>query len=226
MQVCDRADLMFFFTLFIYDVFRYNPVFLQIALDGKVKPYSSFIHALLDCGSPSVESLADGGQTLHAFLKTYQASYCPIAILPEGTTSNGRGLLQFLPVFGDDDDLLPEGSDLTILGLCFDWDNSVCPSFTTGSKLSHLSTLLFCPFHRLQIRELAKKDIIFTKGPITSHNRSLTFNSSEGMVGSQISSMLAATLRLRKVSKGAEDKNQFLIFFNDREAKLAAKARR
>lgn len=178
----------------------------------------------MDCGSPTVESLADG-QTLHAFLKTYRAFYCPIAILPEGTTSNGRGLLKFLPVFGDDD-LLPEGTDLTILGLRFDWDNSLCPSFTTGSKLSHFSSLLFCPFHNLQIRELAKKDIIFTNGPITSHNRSLTFNSSEGMVGSQISSMLAATLRLRKVSKDAEDKNQFIIFFNDREAKLAAKARR
>lgn len=198
---------------------------MQVALDGKVLPYPSFIHALLDCGTPNPETLVRG-QSLFSFIKSYKASYRPIAIFPEGTTSNGRGLLQFLPVFGDEDELLPDGTDLTILGLRFDWDNSVCPSFTTGTKLSHLSSLLFCLSHNMQVRNLAKKDIVFVDGPITTHNRSLTFNTSDGVIGSQISIMLSSALRLRKVGKSAEDKNQFLAFYNEREAKLSAKSKR
>lgn len=179
----------------------------------------TWIQALYECGAPVPEKL-DNGVTLQTFLKSYRSYYCPIAILPEGTTSNGRGLLQFLPVFGNDE--LEE--ELKLIGLKYSWEHSVCPSFTTGTKLSHLMNILYYFNHNLHVRRLAKKDISFypeLNGTKSHETRTKENISNEGIYGSQISNLLAATLRLRKISKTAKDKSDFLLYFNERQSKIS-----
>jgi 1-acyl-sn-glycerol-3-phosphate acyltransferase len=108
-------------------------VFLQASYDGKVSAVGVFRAFLgLDITKSSKQSL---GQ----YLKT-RKSASPIVIFPEGTTSNGKAILSFLPILSDLA-LKDLDSTVTILGLKYPYQN-YCPAYTTGSKWWHFANLL------------------------------------------------------------------------------------
>ena len=91
-----------------------------------------------------------------------------------------------------------------------------CPCFTTGSKWAHFWGLV-CQFsNTLQVRILSPKDIILLE-------KSDSNGGIEGVLGAQISTLLASTLRQRKVAKNAIDKQEFMKYFKERESKTRKK---
>ncbi|KAJ2996547.1 hypothetical protein HDV02_006380, partial [Globomyces sp. JEL0801] len=81
----------------LYYAYSYAPIFLGVTMDGKVARLSTW-DAFTDAGN--VLTHLDDSMTLSDYLKA-DTSNIPIVLFPEGTTSNGRGILKFIPVFKD-----------------------------------------------------------------------------------------------------------------------------
>jgi hypothetical protein len=79
-----------------------------------------------------------------------------------------------------------------------------------SSKIERLLTKLV---NYLEVRQVAQSDID------TIVADKLDFVKEEGVITSQISCLLAACLRLRKVGKNSRDKIEFLAYFHERESK-------
>nr|KAJ3420393.1 Calcipressin-1 [Polyrhizophydium stewartii] len=177
----------------LYYGFRFTPTFLHISSSGLVRPLS-FWQALFSAGE--YPNLDDQRDTTHLadFLK--QQSLLkhtpPIVVFPEGTTSNGRGLLKFLPVFKDMD-LDELKIQIRIIGL-----NDAAQFVNT-----------------LEVRELPASEVTVSMDPQSV----ATVSPDEGLVGSQLSSQLGQVMRARKTSKNAVDKRTFLDFYNEREGR-------
>lgn len=127
--VCNHSS----YLDYIYLQFRYNPIFLNVALDGGIYETGMLAgvwNSSRDAPTPSPTNLDD-------FLKSYRFSN-PIVLFPEGTTTNGRGLLEF----GIDlSQISAENVRIDVVGLKYVWSNC-CPCFTTGSILGHFWTIL------------------------------------------------------------------------------------
>jgi 1-acylglycerol-3-phosphate O-acyltransferase len=127
--ICNHSS----YVDYLYLQSRYNPVFLNVALDGTVYQ-TGVIGGIWNC---SVDAPESGSSSLQSFLDSYQSTN-PIVLFPEGSTTNGRGLLEF-------------GIDLSkieiskvridIIGLKYVWAN-YCPCFTTGSIFGHFWNVL------------------------------------------------------------------------------------
>ncbi|KAL2916322.1 hypothetical protein HK105_204078 [Polyrhizophydium stewartii] len=198
----------------LYYGFRFTPTFLHISSSGLVRPLS-FWQALFSAGE--YPNLDDQRDTTHLadFLK--QQSLLkhtpPIVVFPEGTTSNGRGLLKFLPVFKDMD-LDELKIQIRIIGLKYVYDEW-CPCYTVGDRRAHLFWTLVQFVNTLEVRELPASEVTVSMDPQSV----ATVSPDEGLVGSQLSSQLGQVMRARKTSKNAVDKRTFLDFYNEREGR-------
>jgi hypothetical protein len=84
-------------------VYSYNPVFVQVYTDSlKVKPISLW-QAVTNTGN--MPTTAPKNETLYSVKDlsklTKNNKMGPIVVFAEGTTTNGRALLQFAPLFKD-----------------------------------------------------------------------------------------------------------------------------
>ncbi|KAJ3373015.1 hypothetical protein HDU91_001448 [Kappamyces sp. JEL0680] len=185
----------------LYFAYRYAPLFLLVTLDGKVVPASP-LQALVRSGSnPALDPAA---VSLEEFLDGYTDSV-PLVIFPEATTSNGRGLLQFMVQFAR----VPSHVQLEVIGLRYTWDN-FCPCYTTGSLRMHCWTLLQQYSNSLDVRRVSQHDIEEIAGEAKGDPQAFTL---------QLSTLLATALRLRRVGKNAKDKAEFLEYFEERESR-------
>ena len=88
----------------IYLAYAYNPVFTQVYPQGKVRRIG-FWKALRACTKipPSMLEEQEEQEELCTVRELQQQTkengWGPIVVFPEGTTSNGRALLKFAPVF-------------------------------------------------------------------------------------------------------------------------------
>ncbi|KAI8930343.1 hypothetical protein BC831DRAFT_440152 [Entophlyctis helioformis] len=208
----------------IYFGFRYAPVFLHVAANGHVRPMT-FWQALSSAGSyPDLDDAKDLVK-LGDYIKQITKSAVfvpPIVVFPEGTTSNGRGLLKFLPVFKDVD-LDELNVQIHIVGLKYVYDEW-CPTYTVGSRLSHAFWTLAQFSNTLEVRQLPPAEVSISLDPSTV--ASVSVSPDEGLVGSQVSSQLGQLLRVRKTSKNAVDKRSFLDFYEERENRQYNKKQR
>ncbi|KAJ3308977.1 hypothetical protein HDV04_000582 [Boothiomyces sp. JEL0838] len=188
----------------LYFNFRFSPIFLQVSKEGKVRGVSGW-QMLGECSQ--ILDFTDG-MTLKEYLKEDRTNL-PLVIFPEGTTSNGRGVLQFLPVF---EGFNPQEFNLCvqIVGLKYEW-SEFCPCYTTGHMLNHYWRVLNQFSNSLKVLYLDPSQIGL------SSDAKQVYNKTEGLIGSQLSMYLAQTLRTRKVGKSAHDKVTFLDYFNERE---------
>ena len=96
---------------FLYFGFRYAPVFLLATPKGKVQPVSLF-QGIFDSEQPTFgDDLMDLAEYIN-----HHNSAVPIVLFPEGTMSNGRGVLKFLPVFKNFDSIKVK-IDLKVIGI-------------------------------------------------------------------------------------------------------------
>jgi hypothetical protein len=138
------VDILYFST--------FSPIFLSVCVDGTVKECLPF-DMILNCTNVDCSV----GIPLDQFLKNYKSNRS-IILFPEGTTSNGRGILSFLPVFRDFD-VLQHKIDFKVAGIKYTWEN-FCPTFTTGSLLWHFWNLISQFSNHLCVYYLNDNDLI------------------------------------------------------------------
>ncbi|KAJ3298082.1 hypothetical protein HK104_011195 [Borealophlyctis nickersoniae] len=173
-----------------------------------------------------------------------QKGWGPLVVFPEGTTSNGRGLLKFLPVFNGFD-AAKSDCRVHVVGLKYveaskdPWHKELVryanighrypyeeysPSLTVGSKLSHVFWMLAQFANYLEVRYLPSEEVVMSPSGVQSSPSG--GRSEEDPVSSQISGVLGQVLRLRKTGMNAEDKCDFLDYYYAQESKKAYSKRR
>ncbi|RIA84836.1 hypothetical protein C1645_742030 [Glomus cerebriforme] len=200
-----------------YLAFRFNPIFTQYyPATNTLRPISLW-RAIWTTGSyPNLDSPV-GIETftlkeLVNYAKTNQSK--PIVIFPEGTTSNGRALLRFNPIFKDI--LIPINDfKIHIFTVRYDFEN-FSPTFTVGNKFWHFSRLCCQFINILQVRSLISDESSFSRYSTSTMQSSAPLTVPEDIVGSQVSIYMSQVGRLRNISLGIVKKKEFLDFYYKR----------
>jgi hypothetical protein len=130
----------------------------------------------------------------------------PIVIFPEGTTSNGRGLLKFTSIFPKDLAKLP--FSLHVLGFRYTYTN-FAPCFTSSSSLSHIFQLCAQFQNDLEVKQLSSLDV----------DEVLDSTEDKATMEERIRLALGQMLRLRLTNLGLQDKQEFLEYYQQKESK-------
>ncbi|KAH6567340.1 hypothetical protein BASA62_006163 [Batrachochytrium salamandrivorans] len=198
----------------LYFQCKLAPVFLHVSLNGNVRQLQ-FAEAMQLAGEyPRLDDSMDKLDLISFIKKCADSPFTPpIVLFPEGTTSNGRGLLKFMPIFSkmNSEEL---GIQFHIVGLKYIYDQW-CPCYTVGGKLSHFFWSLTQFVNTLNVRELSPHETVISLDPLAEG----AISDGEDLVGSQLSTLLAQVLRIRKTSKDVADKCDFLDFYNERKNK-------
>ncbi|OZJ05191.1 hypothetical protein BZG36_02425 [Bifiguratus adelaidae] len=157
----------------------------------------------------------------------------PIVVFPEGTTSNGKALLKFLPLF-QEYHLPLRHLTLRILSLRYDYHH-FSPTFSAGTKWTHIFRLCSQFQNALSVRYLASSESpsspSFTpNAPTTASSTTINTKAdlpkqdSEGdVVGAQTLLLLGALSRLRRTGMGVIEKRAFLEYFAQMQSGYAKK---
>ncbi|KAH8550946.1 hypothetical protein BGW37DRAFT_468044 [Umbelopsis sp. PMI_123] len=215
----------------LYLTFRFAPLFTQIdATTNKVK-FISTQEAIKQCGKYPELSLDTKTYSLkEASQLAKKQGLGPIVVFPEGTTSNGRALLKFIPLFKDFS--LPEKEvKLHVLGLKYEY-NHFSPTYTVGSKAVHFLKLCCQISNSLLVKCLAPNES--PSSPSFSIANSISTSTAAAptgaspnaatdslandgdSVGAQLLTLLGGITRLRKTSLGIRDKIEFLDYYLQR----------
>ncbi|KAF9156522.1 hypothetical protein DFQ26_009311 [Actinomortierella ambigua] len=221
----------------LYLAFRYDPVFTQIYPDTLTVREVSMWKAMELSGSYPELAPPQGVQTypLIDFLKdSQQKGKGPIVIFAEGTTSNNRALLKFVPLFRKCQ--IPETNvDINILAFKYDYQK-FCPTFTVGfgrkSQIGHMFRTCAQFYNQLTVKALAAEE-----RPSNSNFSALSGLAStpsglatgvvesvvdEDALGSVILNLMGQISRLRKTGLGVRDKADFLDFYVQRNSGVSA----
>jgi hypothetical protein len=114
-----------------------------------------------------------------------------IALFPEGTTSNGKSILEFQPIFSQ---RVLETVDVYALAIKYSWKHW-CPCFTTGSPIGHFWGL--CSQFTNQVQLIESSRIESCKNP-----------------GEDLQRHLSVLSKLPMVRLTMVDKEEFLLTFN------------
>ncbi|CAG8596930.1 18663_t:CDS:2, partial [Acaulospora morrowiae] len=139
----------------LYLAFRFNPVFTQIySTTNTLRPISLWTAIRLTGSYPELEPSGDVKTfSLRELVKEAKDNqWGPIVVFPEGTTSNGRALLKFIPIFKDLS-ISTLNFSIYILTLRYEYEN-LPPTFTVGSKLWHFMKLCSQYINVLHVRIL------------------------------------------------------------------------
>ncbi|RHZ56364.1 hypothetical protein Glove_402g61 [Diversispora epigaea] len=205
----------------LYLAFRFDPVFTQIySQTNKLRPISLWTALKLTGSYPEVVSpIGIKTFSLHELMiEAKNNRWGPIVILPEGTTSNGRALLKFIPVFKDLSFPIKNFS-INVLTFRYEYEN-FSPTFTVGSKLWHLMRLCSQYSNTLHVRIVAPQD-----SPSSSNFtvQNVQTSAAEDTVGFQIQYVMGTLSRLRKTNLGVSDKITFLDYYLERKSGVYTK---
>ncbi|KAF0717336.1 Aste57867_2367 [Aphanomyces stellatus] len=130
----------------LYLAYRYSPTFAfpSDSSKGLVQTFGLF-QALMQALSPPLSTLSNP-------LKLQQVlanASGPVVVFPEGTRSNGKSVLSFLPVLED----LPKTTRIHIVAIRFDF-KAISPTHTCGSGLWHLCRLFSHVYHTMKVTTL------------------------------------------------------------------------
>ncbi|ORZ22801.1 hypothetical protein BCR41DRAFT_15223 [Lobosporangium transversale] len=211
----------------LYLAFRYNPVFTQIYLQTLTVREVTFWEALRLSGSYPELSPPEGVETwpLLDFVKAMHSKGAgPVVVFPEGTTTNNRAILKFVPIFKSCS--VPETSiDITVMALKYDY-YKFAPTFTVGLNNSYRFGHLFrtCAqfYNSLTVKSLASEES--PSNPNFSAMDGLSSTPSgaaigvvepveEDALGSVIMNLMGRLTRFRKLGLTVQDKVDFLDYF-------------
>ncbi|KAG0045992.1 hypothetical protein BGZ83_008808 [Gryganskiella cystojenkinii] len=212
----------------LYLAFRYDPVFTQIYSDTLTVRPISLMEALKLSGSYPELSPPAGVETL-PLLEFVKAQHKrnpgqPVVVFPEGTTTNNRAILKFVPIFKDC--AVPETSiDIKILALKYDY-HKFAPTFTVGLTNAYYWGHLFrtCAqfYNRMSVKILNPEESPSNSNFSTMDGLASTpANAAAGVVepveedvlGGVIMNLMGRLTRYRKLGLNVKDKADFLDYF-------------
>jgi len=145
----------------LYLAFRFSPAFTSIPINWKGYPKDvpfivrNTFQAIMNVfGEPKD---TQGTMKLSEVIKYATSIGAPVVIFPEGGTTNGRALIQCLPVLGESASSIPI-SKINVLGFKYEYEN-FSPSFTVGNSFIHLFKLCKEFQNNLEVRYLSPKDL-------------------------------------------------------------------
>ncbi|KAJ3046311.1 hypothetical protein HDV00_000125 [Rhizophlyctis rosea] len=194
----------------LYLAYKYQPTFTHVTADGLVRPVSLWeaLKSLGDVGQ--LAATKDFVPVANLAKEARSKGWGPVVVFPEGTTSNGRGLLKFLPVF-DTWTLEKSAPKIHLVGFRYDYDE-FAPSVTVGNTLSHLFWMLAQFGNHLEVKYLPSDEVTLVSG--------------EESYTSQLGALLGQVLRVRRTGLGAYDKVDFLEYYRARESKVGGTPRK
>jgi len=129
----------------------------------------------------------------------------PVVVFPEGATSNGRTILEGLPVLTEG----IEPANVHVLGFKYNYDD-FAPTFTVDSFFWHLLLLLSQVHNSLQVRYMTSADM----PPLPLDGSSRPPTSADRLEWADaVFKNLASILQLRKSTLNAMDKREFLKYW-------------
>ncbi|CDS07775.1 hypothetical protein LRAMOSA01724 [Lichtheimia ramosa] len=210
----------------LYLAYKYKPVFTQVfPVEGKNVRRISFWQALRLCTQePALtpEDIDVHPSELYTLRELAQEAasrhWGPIAIFPEGTTSNGRALLKFAPIFKCYEPS-ERSNHFHILAFKYEYRN-LPPTYTVGNQFWHFFKLCSQFHNTLGIRRLASDDVpcnpAMTSSQQASDLASLAGTGMDDLVGGQLLVCLANMSRMRKTNLSMSDKRDFLEYYHSR----------
>ncbi|KAF9205825.1 hypothetical protein BGZ49_003460 [Haplosporangium sp. Z 27] len=206
---------------------RYDPVFTQIYPETLTVRQVSMWQALLLSGDYPELSPPSGTETfpLLEFVKTmHKNGSGPVVIFPEGTTTNNRAILKFIPIFKDCS--VPETSiNISIIALKYDY-RKFAPTFTVGLdnsyRFGHVFRMCAQFYNTLTVKSLNPEE-----SPSNAHFSAMDGLSStpigaasgvaepveEDPLGGVIINLMGRVTRYRKLGLNVKDKADFLDYF-------------
>ncbi|KAI8986426.1 hypothetical protein BDB01DRAFT_785608 [Pilobolus umbonatus] len=194
----------------IYLAARYNPIFTQIYLDTtNVKPITLWEAIRLTAQIPA--SRPNQGDKLYTVKElsslAKKKKMGPIVIFAEGTTSNGRALLKFAPLFKEYKQQ-DQVNNFRIVSFKYEY-NTMPPTYTVGNQFIHFFHLC-SEFHNSMIVKTLAQGEDPTSG---------TTVNTEDPVGDSLITSLSHVSKLRKTNLSMADKCDFLSYYESRNQK-------
>ncbi|CAG8547465.1 3270_t:CDS:2 [Funneliformis mosseae] len=200
-----------------YLTFRFDPIFTQYyPATNTLRPISLW-KAIWTTGSypnldPPIETETFTLQELINYAKAKRSR--PIVIFPEGTTSNGRALLKFNPIFKNVS--IPVNDfKIHIFTVRYDFEN-FSPTYTVGNKFWHFIRLCSQFINTLQIRSLISDESSFSRYFAPTAQPSIPATTPDDIVGSQVLNYMLQVGRFRKTGLGLVEKKEFLNFYREK----------
>ncbi|KAH0792999.1 putative lysophosphatidic acid:oleoyl-CoA acyltransferase [Histomonas meleagridis] len=138
---------------FFWLQYKYSPIFV-IPKDSttvtSVSIYSLFLSIIMDIKIIGKET------SLNDVIIAAKASGIPIVLFPEGTNTNGFGILQFSH-FGDKTDF--SGIHFHILSFSHHLSNNICPVYVYGGGFSHLFSTVGRVVSKMKVRVALPQDV-------------------------------------------------------------------
>ncbi|KAJ1958356.1 Vacuolar protein sorting protein vps66, partial [Linderina pennispora] len=132
----------------------------------------------------------------------------PVVVFAENATSNGRALLQLLPVFGEMANL-DEKAKIHVLALKYPF-SAFSPAYSVGSQLMHVFQLCCQMYNSVSVRVLAAGE-----APRMADSALLCDADEEPVdLDERVQECLVGVSRLRMTKMTAMDKRDFLKFYN------------
>ncbi|CAG8595434.1 5546_t:CDS:2 [Paraglomus brasilianum] len=204
---CSYIDVLYF-------AFKFNPVFTQLyPATNTLRPISLW-RAIAIAGSyPEFKPPTN--------LETYKLKdlcqlaaknrWGPIVIFPEATTSNGRALLKFCPIFHEMS-LPVKNCVIHVYAIKYDYEG-FSPTYTVGSRFWHFMRLCGEFKNTLTVKHLATEESPSSPSFTASLQSTSTPFAKQDMVGSQVIHLLHQISRLRMTNLGVLDKADFLNYY-------------
>ncbi|CAG8457179.1 1029_t:CDS:10 [Ambispora leptoticha] len=209
----------------IYLAFRYDPVFTEFYVSTNTLRPISLWTAIKITGQYPELNPPSGVKTysiteLSKLAKSNDMG--PIVVFPEATTSNGRALLKFNPVFRDLS-LPVEDFQILILNVKYEYEN-FSPTYTAGNKFWHFLRLCSEFKNQMNVKFLAADESPSSSSFTITSTATLTPYSAaraatlthEDQTGYQIINLVGQMSRLRKTNLGVQDKCDFLEYYWER----------
>ncbi|KAK3811457.1 MAG: hypothetical protein J3R72DRAFT_463406 [Linnemannia gamsii] len=224
----------------LYLAFRFDPVFTQMYSTTLTVRQITLWEALRQAGSYPELSPPEGVETLPLldFVKDmHKKGSGPVVIFPEGTTTNNRAILKFVPIFKDWS--VPETSiEIKIMALKYDYQK-FAPTFTVGLDNSYRFGHLFRTCAQFS-NTLSVKTLAQDESPSNAHFSAIEGLSStpsgaasgvvepveEDSLGSVMINLMGRMTRFRKLGLNVKDKADFLDYFILRNNGISSAAKK
>ncbi|KAJ2230403.1 Vacuolar protein sorting protein vps66 [Coemansia sp. RSA 1722] len=196
----------------LYLVAAYNPVFVEMDNATTYARPISLWEALRAPARPTPALLPAGdARPLKSITEEARAKQRgPVVVFPENATTNGRALLQFLPLFEEAENQ-DEKSIVHLMALKYPF-KAFSPAYSVGNQLGHLFSLCCQMYNSLAVRVLESSEVPRIK-------ESAMFCDAEDEpvdLDEAVRDKLTQLSRLRMTKLTAMDKRDFLAFYHKR----------
>ncbi|KAJ1884264.1 Vacuolar protein sorting protein vps66 [Kickxella alabastrina] len=200
------------YTDVLYLAARFNPVFVEVDNASMYARPISLWAALRAPGrlTPALLPAKDAQPLSRITQNARLQSLGPLVVFPENATTNGRALLQLLPVFEEAENQ-DEKSALHLMAFKYPFA-AFSPAYSVGNQLAHLFALCCQVYNSMAVRVLEDGE-----APRVRESAVFCANDVEPVdLDAAVAERLAQLSRLRMTKMSAMDKRDFLAFYYKR----------